>query len=185
MGKKKKGALAAPTVLSPFNEQDDSVQVVIETPKGARNKYKFDPDLRSYKLSRVLPDGMVFPYDFGFIPSTEAEDGDPIDVLLLMDAPAFPGCVIESRLIGVIEGEQSEEGQTKRNDRLVAVANENHSHTDVKDIADINPKRIQELGEFFVNYHKLGRAKFKVLGTKGPKEAKRLLERSIKRRKAA
>jgi len=84
---------------------------VIETPKDCRNKYKFDPALRSFKLNRVLPDGMVFPYDFGFVPSTLADDGDPIDVLLLMDAPAFPGCIIESRLIGVIEGEQTEDGR--------------------------------------------------------------------------
>ncbi len=185
MGKKNKRTLAAPSILSPFNEQDDSVQVVIETPKGSRNKYKFDPDLRSFKLNRVLPDGMLFPYDFGFVPSTRAEDGDPIDVLLLMDASAFPGCVIESRLIGVIEGEQSEHRETKRNDRLLAVANENHSHSDLKDISEINPKLIKELGEFFVNYHKQDNVRFKVLGTKGPKEARHLLEAAIKRRKAA
>ncbi len=185
MGKKNKGAIAAPIVLKPFNEGDNSVQVVIETPKGSRNKYKFDPDLRTFKLSRVLPDGMLFPYGFGFIPSTEAEDGDPIDVLLLMDAPAFPGCVIESRLIGVIEGEQSEDGDTKLNDRLLAVANQNHSHSELKDVGDINPRLIKELGEFFVNYHKQDNVKFKVLGTKGPKEALRLLQKSIKRGKAA
>src|ERR1700686_915727 len=105
MAKKTKGAVAAPTILKPFNKQDESsIQVVIETPKGCRNKYAFDPKLRSFKLSRVLPDGMVFPYDFGFVPSTLAEDGDPIDVLLLMDAPAFPGCVVDSRLIGGMEG---------------------------------------------------------------------------------
>ncbi len=184
MGKKKKGALAAPSVLRPFNDSD-SVQVVIETPKGSRNKYAFDPDLRSFKLSRVLPDGMMFPYDFGFVPSTKAEDGDPIDVLLLMDESAFPGCVIESRLVGVIEGEQIEDRQTERNDRLLAVANESHSHSDLKDISDLNSKVIKELGEFFVNYHRLDNVKFKVLGTKGPKEAQRLLEKSIKRGKAA
>ncbi len=185
MGKKNKSSLVAPSVLSPFNQQDDSVQVVIETPKGSRNKYAFDPDLRAFKLKRVLPDGMLFPYDFGFIPSTKAEDGDPIDVLLIMDASAFPGCVVESRLIGVIEGEQDEDHKTTRNDRLLAVANENHSHTDLKDISEINPKLIKELGEFFVNYHKQDNVRFRVLGTKGPKEARRLLEKSIKRRKAA
>src|SRR5690349_2379438 len=127
MGKKSKKAIAAPTILKPFDDTDGSIiQVVIETPKGCQNKYKFDPKLRSFKLSKVLPNGMLFPYDFGFVPSTEAEDGDPIDVLLLMDAPAFPGCVVESRLIGVIEGEQSENGKTERNDRLLAIAKNNH-----------------------------------------------------------
>ncbi len=186
MSRKTKKAIAAPIVLKPFNDQDDSVvQVVIETPKGCRNKYRFDPKLRSFKLSRVLPDGMSFPYDFGFVPSTLAEDGDPIDVLLLMDAPAFPGCVIDSRLLGVIEGEQSEAGKTERNDRLLAVAKHNHTYSDLKNISDLNPNLLKELGEFFVNYHKQEGTKFRVLGTKGPKEAKRLLEKSIRRRKTA
>jgi inorganic pyrophosphatase len=186
MAKKNKGALAAPTVLKPFNEEDKSiVQVVIETPKGSRNKYKFDPALRSFKLNRVLPDGMVFPYDYGFVPSTAAEDGDPIDVLLLMDASAFPGCVVESRLIGVIEGEQSENGNKERNDRLIAVAQHTHSHSDLKDISDLNQSLVKEIGEFFVNYHRQDQIKFKVLGTKGAKEADRLLQKAIKKGKAA
>jgi inorganic pyrophosphatase len=186
MPKKNKGALAAPTVLKPFNDDDDSiVQVVIETPKGSRNKYKFEPSLRSFKLNRVLPDGMVFPYDFGFVPSTQADDGDPIDVLVLMDSSAFPGCVIESRLIGVIEGEQTEDGKTERNDRLIAVANHTHTHTDVQDISDLNQSLLKEVGEFFVNYHKQDRIKFKVLGTKGAKEAAQLLNKTIKKNKAA
>jgi inorganic pyrophosphatase len=181
-----KGAIASPAILKPFDEDDRSnIQVVIETPKGCRNKYAFDPKLRSFKLSRVLPDGMLFPYDFGFVPSTLAEDGDPVDVLLLMDAPAFPGCVIDSRLIGVIEGEQIEDGKKLRNDRLVAVANHNHSHSDLKNISDMNQKLVKELAEFFVNYHRQDKVKYKFLGTRGPKEAARLLDRAIKRGKAA
>lgn len=186
MAKKNKASVAAPTVLKPFNSQDDSVvQVVVETPKGCRNKYKFDPALRSFKLNRVLPDGMLFPFDFGFVPSTMAEDGDPLDVLLLMDTSAFPGCVVDSRLIGVVEGEQTEEGKTKRNDRLLAVSTHSHQHSDLKNISDMNPKVLKELGEFFVNYHRQDAIKFKVLGAKGPKEAARLLERAIQRGKAA
>jgi len=183
MAKKNKRSIAAPTVLKPFNQEDRSVQVVVETPRDSRNKYKFDPNLRAYKLSRVLPGGMSFPYDFGFIPSTVAADGDPIDVLLLMDTPAFPGCVIDSRLIGVIEGEQTENRETKRNDRLLAVANHSHAHSNLKDIADMNPKLIKELGEFFVNYHRHAAIKFKVLGTRGPKQAARLMEQAVKRGK--
>jgi inorganic pyrophosphatase len=96
---KKKGGLANPIRLSAV-DQDGDVQVVIETPKGSRNKYAFDPELRTFKLKKVLPEGMVFPHNFGFIPSTKAEDGDPLDVLILMDQPAFPGCVIDARLVG-------------------------------------------------------------------------------------
>jgi inorganic pyrophosphatase len=181
MPKPPKKAYAAPTVLKPFDQEEQFVQVVIETPRGSRNKYAFEPKLGSMKLKKVLPAGMEFPYDFGFVPSTLAEDGDPIDVLLLMDEQAFPGCVVESRLIGVIEGEQVEDGQTTRNDRLVAVAKESHTHSNLKDIADLNKDLLKELCEFFVNYHQISGAKFKVLAHKGPKEAMRRLEKAIQR----
>src|SRR5262249_49025257 len=115
-----KTGLANPSRLSPFEDGDDkTIQVVIETPQGSRNKYAFDGVGGFFTLKKVLPAGMAFPYDFGFVPSTLAEDGDPVDVLVLMDEPAFAGCVLECRVIGIIEGEQSE-GKTKtRNDRIV------------------------------------------------------------------
>jgi inorganic pyrophosphatase len=176
----------APTILKPVDKEDDSlVRVVIETPKGCGNKYKFDPELGAFTLSKVLPEGMTFPYDFGFIPSTEGDDGDPVDVLLLMDQPAFPGCIIESRLIGVIEGEQVEDGNNERNDRLIAVAKENRTYSNLTTISDVNKLLLKDIGQFFVNYHRLRGSKFKVLGTRGPKQANRLLKKAIKRGKAA
>lgn len=102
MAKKRKGnpaSLADPATLKPF--ADDLVQAIIETPKSSRNKYAYDPEQGIFALRKVLPEGMVFPHDFGFLPQTLAEDGDPIDVLLLMDVPAFSGCLIPARLIGV------------------------------------------------------------------------------------
>src|SRR5579872_4139776 len=106
-----KRAIADPLYFSPFDpEARDIIHVIIETPKGSRNKYAFDPELRVFRLTRVLPVGMEFPYDFGFVPSTKAEDGDPIDVLVLMDEPAFPGVLLKCRPIGVIEGEQGKKG---------------------------------------------------------------------------
>jgi inorganic pyrophosphatase len=172
--------------LQSFDEGDSSiVSVVIETPKGCRNKYKFEPELRAFKLSSVLPEGMVFPYDFGFIPDTHAEDGDPIDVLLLMDQPAFPGCVIESRLVGVIEAEQVEDGETQRNDRLIAVAQENHSYSELRNISHINKTLLDDIGRFFVNYHQARGSKFKVLGLRGPRQAYQLLKKAAKGGKAA
>jgi inorganic pyrophosphatase len=86
----------------------DAVEVVIETPKGSRNKYAYDPAKRAFKLSKVLAEGMMFPYDFSFVPGTKSADGDPLDVLVLMDAPTFPGCMLDCELIGVIEAEQEE-----------------------------------------------------------------------------
>jgi len=176
---KKKGGLANPIRLSAL-DQDGDVQVVIETPKGSRNKYAFDPELRTFKLKKVLPEGMVFPHDFGFIPSTKAEDGDPLDVLILMDQPAFPGCVIDARLVGVIEGEQSEEGKTTRNDRLIAVCNASHTHSNIKSVNDINESLLREVEKFFVNYHENDGEKFKVLGRKGPTAANACLKRTLK-----
>ena len=89
-----KKALSSPTSLKPFDKKQEFLRVVIETPKGSRNKFKYDPDLGCYRLNSVLPEGMIFPYDFGFVPSTKAQDGDPVDVLLLMDIPAYPGIVV-------------------------------------------------------------------------------------------
>jgi inorganic pyrophosphatase len=95
--KKRKGSLAEPTILSPFDGEGwKSIQVIIETPKGSRNKYAFDHKQKVFQLKKVLPAGMAFPYDFGFVPSTKAEDGDPVDVLVLMDEPAFPGCLLRN-----------------------------------------------------------------------------------------
>src|SRR5579871_6578732 len=97
-------------------------QVVIETPRGHRNKFKYEEKLGLFTLHKVLPLGASFPFDFGFIPATRGQDGDPLDVLVLMDEPTFPGCVVTSRLIGVLEAEQTEDGETVRNDRLIAMA---------------------------------------------------------------
>jgi inorganic pyrophosphatase len=94
-----------PTKLQPFNKKDhDIVNSVIETPPGSRNKFRFDEEIGTYALAGVLPQGMVFPHAFGFVPGTRAADGDPEDVLVVMDLPVFTGCVVPTRLIGVIEG---------------------------------------------------------------------------------
>src|SRR5437763_6775127 len=110
-----------PKAVEPIKD-GETVQVVIETPRGNRNKFKYDPESGFFKLSKILPEGMVFPYDFGFVPSTKGEDGDPLDVLVLTDDPLFPGCLVDCVMIGVIEAEQEEDGETQRNDRLIAVA---------------------------------------------------------------
>src|SRR5437016_12828196 len=92
----------------------------------------------------------TFPYDFGFVPSTRADDGDPIDVLVLMDEPAFPGCVLSCRPIGVIEGEQGNKQCKERNDRIIAIEQDPHSWADIKTIDDLGKQSCRELEEFFV-----------------------------------
>ena len=168
-------SLADPTRLKPIGKKDGTLQVIIETPKGSRNKFSFDPDLEIFSLKSTLPAGMVFPYDFGFLPRTLAADGDPIDVLLLMDEPAFPGCLIPSRLIGVIRGEQIDGKKRIRNDRLVAIAEANHMYNNVRKLDDLPKKFIKELEDFFVNYHKLQGKQYKLLGCKDAPEALRLI----------
>jgi inorganic pyrophosphatase len=183
MAKRKysKSALANPTRLRPFVPEDEKlIQVVIETPKGSRNKYAFDPEQRVFELKKVLPAGMAFPYDFGFVPATKAEDGDPIDVLVLMDEPAFPGCLLKCRLIGVIEGEQGSKKEKERNDRVVAIEQENHSFADIQNIHHLGKQFLRELEEFFVNYHELSGKQYRVIGVKGPGKARERIEEAGK-----
>ena len=156
----------------------ETIRVVIETPKGSRNKYAYNPQDQVFDLKKVLPAGMTFPYDFGFVPSTLAEDGDPVDVLVLMDEPAFAGCVLKARIIGVIEGEQNGDDGKERNDRIVAVERNNHSFADITEISDLGKHFVRELEEFFVNYHELSDEKYKVLGVKGIDRAIKLIEKS-------
>ncbi len=176
-GKNRNGAMANPTLLKPLNKKDDLVRVVVETPKGSRNKFAFDVKDEVFTLKKVLPAGMEFPYDFGFVPRTRAEDGDPVDVLILMEEPAFPGCVLQCRLIGVIEGEQqTKDGKKVRNDRLLAVEAGNHAHSDINHVNELPQRLLREIGEFFVNYHRLDGNRFHVIGVKGPAEARRCID---------
>src|SRR3954451_4048299 len=139
--------------MVPF--ENDSLMVVIETPKGSPNKLAFEPRYGTFVLKGVLPAGAVFPFDFGFVPSTRAEDGDPLDVLVLMDAPVFPGCVVPSRLVGVIEAEQSEDGQTERNDRLLAVAANSAAHRSIHELGDLSQDLVAQIEHFFVSYNEI------------------------------
>src|SRR3981081_2949027 len=109
-------------------------RAIIQTPKCCRNKFDYDPYARLFMLGGLLPEGMMFPFDFGFIPSTLGEDGDPLDILVLLDAPAHVGCLIEVRIIGIIEAEQSEDGKTERNDRLLGVAIHSYDHEGLETI---------------------------------------------------
>ena len=180
-GNRVKSGLADPSHLKPFTEDDDDIiAVVIETPKGSRNKYAFDPDQIVFKLQKVLPAGMAFLYDFGFVPSTKADDGDPVDVLVLMDEPAFVGCILQCRLIGIIQGEQKDGKQIERNDRLVAVQIGTHSWDDVHHIDDLGKKFRKELEEIFVNYHDLTGEGYAILGVKGPGAANKSIEKGLK-----
>jgi inorganic pyrophosphatase len=180
MAKKRAKSLADPTRLKPVDKKSGILQVIVETPKGSRNKYAFDPKQEIFSLKKVLPAGMAFPYDFGFLPQTLAPDGDPIDVLLLMDEPAFPGCAVRARLIGIIEGEQIDGKKRIRNDRLVAIAEANHMYANIRKLKDLPEQFLKELQDFFVNYHRLEGKEYKLLGCRSPQTALLLIKRAQK-----
>jgi len=161
----------------PFDRESGALRAVVETPKGSRNKYDYDPEFDCFNLANVLPDGMFFPYYFGFVPSTLGEDGDPLDVLVLMDAPVIPGCVVQTRLIGAIEAQQKSKGEKWiENDRLLAVAVHAHSHDHVRSLGDLGPHLLREIKAFFVEYNQLRDRKFKPVRDGGPKEALELVK---------
>jgi len=166
--------------LAAFDEESGDLNVIIETPKGSRNKFKYEQKQGLFKLGGVLPAGAVFPFDFGFAPSTRGGDGDPLDVLVLMDEPAFAGCLVPARLIGVIEAEQTErDGETMRNDRLIAVAADSHTHREVRSLEQVSDNLIKEIEHFFVSYNQVKGKEFKPLGRFGPDRAKQLVDEAI------
>jgi inorganic pyrophosphatase len=176
MAKHSKSGFADPTRLA--STGGEGLVVVIETPKGSRNKYAYDSHERIFGLKKVLPAGMSFPYDFGFVPSTIGGDGDPLDVLVLMDEPAFAGCKLTARVVGLIEGEQGTKKKTERNDRILAVESDNHSYAHIRRIEELGKTFALELEEFFVNYHRLSGQQFRLLAVRGPSAAWRCIKRA-------
>jgi inorganic pyrophosphatase len=160
-------------------------RAIIETPRNFRNKFDYDPVSDLFVLGGLLPEGMMFPFDFGFIPSTLGDDGDPVDILVLMDAPAHVGCMLDVRIIGVIEAKQTENGKTETNSRLLGAAIHSYDHADLHSIDDVNKTLLSQLEEFFISYNKQRGKKFRVTGTGGPKKAIRFLKSGIRAWKQA
>ena len=168
------------TRLDAYDRDTKVLNVIIETPKGSRNKYAYDEQYGLFKLEGILPAGASFPYDFGFVPSTLGEDDDPLDVLILMDEAAFAGCLVPARLIGVVEAEQTERGgETMRNDRLIAVAAKSVTHRQVETLEDLNEAVIEEIEHFFVSYNQFKGKVFKPVGRSTPQRAAQLIEEGI------
>jgi inorganic pyrophosphatase len=165
---------ADPTRISPFDEED-CLRVVIETPRGSRNKYAYDSEEGIFLLKKVLPAGMTFPYDFGFVPGTKAEDGDPIDVLVLIDEAAFPGCVIKARVLGTVEAEERQDREKRRNDRLIAVSVTSHAYSELREIKDLGKKQLRDLKQFFQTYQHLDGKEFEILQCTGSRKALKLI----------
>jgi inorganic pyrophosphatase len=165
--------------LPPFTEDGD-VHVVVETPRGSRAKFAYDPKLESFALSKSLLTGLTYPHDWGFVPSTKADDGDPLDIMVIHDAATFPGLVVTCRVIGVLQIEQKSKKKSERNDRLFAVPLNSHSEQALHDVDDLTKPIREELEKFFMATDELEDKKLKIIGWKGPKVAVRAIKDSAK-----
>jgi len=173
-------------MLPAFDEQSGNLNAVVETIKGSRNKFAYDEKLGLFRLKGVLPAGASFPFDFGFVPSTKGDDGDPLDVLVLMDEPAFAGCLVPARLVGVITARQTErDGTVEENHRLIAVAADSHTHEGVRKLADLSTNLIDEIEHFFVSYNQARGKTFTPTGRKGPQAAHTIVEQAIVSRRGS
>ncbi|MBV9511846.1 MAG: inorganic diphosphatase [Caulobacteraceae bacterium] len=137
---------------------------IVECSRGERNKFGYEPKLGTFQLKRLLPAGMSFPLDFGFVPSTRAEDGDPLDVMVMHDAPIPMGAAVQVRLIGVIKAEQTIEGRKVRNDRLLGVASASLQYAEVNALKDLSERFLSSLTDFWIHYEQLRGVDFRVLG---------------------
>ena len=161
------------------NPDSGLLNLIVDTPKGCRNKYKYDEKHGLWRLSKVLPLGASFPFDFGFIPSTRGEDGDPIDALVLLEERAFPGCIVPARLIGVLEAEQTEQGKTVRNDRLVTVVETPYNPPTFHSLQELSSQCLDEIEHFFISYNQMEGRQFKPLGRHGPEKAQEMIEAAL------
>jgi inorganic pyrophosphatase len=152
------------------------INVMVESPKGFGQKFDFDPDENRFKLSKILPAGLVFPFDFGMIPGTKGQDGDPLDVIVISEMGTFPGCLIECRLIGALQAEQTErDGTTMRNDRLLAVPGVSQLFSEIYTLEDLPEAIINQLEAFFKNYNDQAGKQFRVTARLGAEGAAALL----------
>jgi inorganic pyrophosphatase len=164
-----------------FDYKERTCRAIIETPKGRRSKFKYDPSSGLFSLSKVLPQGFTFPVDFGFIPSTKGEDGDPLDIIVLMDEPTHVGCMLDIRLIGAVKVMQSDGGKQVRNDRLLAAAQQSVEYADTEAIQELPKSFIQQLSEFLGLYNKNSEKRDAVEGIEGPDAAVSLVQEAIAR----
>ncbi len=164
--------------LSPFDEAG-SLRAVVESPRGSAVKLKYDPRLHLMTYGRPLPLGLRFPCEWGFVPGTCAEDGDPLDALVLSDAPTFPGIVIACRAIGVIEVEQDDRARRgrERNDRIIAVPVADKRSEPLQRYADVPPRTRAELEAFLLAAVQFQNKHVVIVGHAGPDEACALVKR--------
>ncbi|WP_373481124.1 inorganic diphosphatase [Geminocystis sp.] len=152
------------------------INVLIEIPGGGKNKYEFDKDMNAFILDRVLFSSVKYPYDYGFVPNTLADDGDPLDGMVMMDEPTFPGCVIASRPICMLE--MIDGGD--RDEKILCVPAEDPRYDHVKSMKDVAPHILDEIAEFFRSYKNLEKKETNILGWKDIDQVAPLVEECVK-----
>ncbi|WP_276090387.1 inorganic diphosphatase [Pedobacter sp. JY14-1] len=161
------------------HEKTSWTTAIIETPKGMGIKYDFDVKLGCFKLKKVMPAGLVFPFDFGYIPGTTGGDGDPLDIMVISEFATFPGCALDCRIIGAIKAEQQErDGKRMRNDRLIAVAGVSRQYAAVENLSDLPKSLLGELEYFFSNYNEQAGKVFSPLERISAKAASAMVKKS-------
>jgi inorganic pyrophosphatase len=165
-----------------FNEDNKAlINAVVETPKGSRNKFAFEKDSGLFLLKKILPAGTAFPLDFGFIPHTLCQDGDPLDVLIIMEEPSYPGCLVPCRPIGIITGKQSkgDGSKSEQNDRIIAVADASIDYAKFRSVKDLSKEHLTDLEHFFMYYNAMAGGSYKLKGTKGPDGAMKAIKKAL------
>lgn len=152
------------------------LNVLIEIPGGSKNKYEFDKELQAFALDRVLYSSVQYPYDYGFVPNTLADDGDPLDGMVIIDQPTFPGCIIPARPVGMLE--MIDGGD--RDEKILCVPDKDPRYSAVKSLKDIAPHRLDEIAEFFRTYKNLEKKVTEILGWKDVDQVMPLVEACIK-----
>jgi inorganic pyrophosphatase len=167
--------------MTAFNEKNDgSVSVVVETPKDSAIKYSYCPHSHMFRAKRTLADGMVFPFNLGFVPETLAEDGDPLDISIVDPVPYVCSCLVRARLLAVIEAEQTENGKMVRNDRIVGMAIDEETPPEFLSVP-FDDSRIRQIVFFFTSYNTINGKVFKALRTGNERDGAWLIHEAIER----
>ncbi|MGB3201280.1 MAG: inorganic diphosphatase [Nodosilinea sp.] len=159
----------------PAQPEPGLINVLVEITGGSKNKYEFDKALNAFILDRVLFSSVKYPYDYGFVPNTLADDGDPLDGMVLMDEPTFPGCVIAARPIGMLE--MIDGGD--RDEKILCVPAEDPRYANVKSLDDVAPHRLDEIAEFFRSYKNLEKKVTEILGWQNVDKVAALVDQCV------
>ena len=166
--------------MLPTFRKDGSLNVIVESPRGSSVKFKYDPDDHVMMLSRPLPAGLTYPYDWGFVPSTTAADGDPLDAIIVWDGTSYPGVIVPCRVIGVLNVEQTnlQSRRRERNDRIAVLPTKAPRHEGIASIFDLTGRIRDELEQFFLHAVALEGKELALLGWQGPLEAQAAVQKS-------